>query len=388
MLCGNPKDAAVGATFHPETSDNGWFVCPDNITFDPAGRLWVATDGANDFDLPDGIYGVDTEGPARGLPKLLFTCPHGAEATGPCFTPDGKTLFLSVQHPAEDAETLDKVETLWPDFKDGQPPRPSVVAISRKDGAGDRRVNRTQRRKSPWCCRSPLGDGCLRERRAHAGPEIPARGRSIRLPSSRAGVPPAWRSRSHGLIRPRLRQAQVKLAFLDKRRTLMVLVDGVSAAPGVRRDHVERQLGHRPEHFLAFGRIGLFGGDHVVDHGADRQRAGREACGKRVERAGLHVDGDHAMLPQPGKALQPVGMVEDVAGGRAPDDVIELQRRGPLGGKAKQREVGAWRIVEGPKSCRLIALSLLAACEIDDAAQLQLLGQPAASADADQRLAR
>jgi uncharacterized protein len=134
VLCGNPKDAAVGATFHAETSDSGWFVCPDNISFDPAGRLWVATDGANDFDLPDGVYGVDTEGPARGLPKLLFTCPHGAEATGPCFTPDGKTLFISVQHPAEDAETLDKAETLWPDFKDGQPPRPAVVAVMRKDG--------------------------------------------------------------------------------------------------------------------------------------------------------------------------------------------------------------------------------------------------------------
>ena len=107
---------------------------PDNITFDPAGRLWVATDGANDFNLPDGVYGVDTEGPARGLPKLLFTCPHGAEATGPCFTPDGTTLFLSVQHPSEDAETLDKAQSLWPDFKDGQPPRPSVVAIRRKDG--------------------------------------------------------------------------------------------------------------------------------------------------------------------------------------------------------------------------------------------------------------
>ncbi|WP_263485075.1 DUF839 domain-containing protein [Mesorhizobium sp. ES1-4] len=30
---------------------------------------------------------------------MLFTCPHGAEATGPCFTPDGTPLFLSVQHP-------------------------------------------------------------------------------------------------------------------------------------------------------------------------------------------------------------------------------------------------------------------------------------------------
>ena len=96
--------------------------------------MFVATDGANDFDLPDGIYGVDTEGPARGLPKLLFTCPHGAEATGPCFTPDGKTLFVSVQHPGEDAASLDKVETRWPDFAAGMPPRPAVVAIQRDDG--------------------------------------------------------------------------------------------------------------------------------------------------------------------------------------------------------------------------------------------------------------
>ena len=134
VLAGNPRDAKHGAKFHPATSDNGWFVNPDNLTFDPKGRMFVATDGANDFDIPDGIYGVDTEGPARGLPKLLFTCPHGAEAAGPCFTPDGTTLFVSVQHPAEDAETLDKVETRWPDFKGNNIPRPAVVAIQRAGG--------------------------------------------------------------------------------------------------------------------------------------------------------------------------------------------------------------------------------------------------------------
>lgn len=134
VLCGNPKKPEQGATFNPATSDNGWFVNPDNLTFDPKGRMFVATDGANDFDLPDGVYAVDTEGPARGLPKLLFTCPHGAEATGPCFTPDGSTLFTSVQHPAEDAESLDKIQTLWPDFKPGGLPRPAVVAIQRKGG--------------------------------------------------------------------------------------------------------------------------------------------------------------------------------------------------------------------------------------------------------------
>jgi secreted PhoX family phosphatase len=96
--------------------------------------MFVATDGANDFDIPDGVYGVDTEGAARGLPKLLFTCPMGAEATGPCFTPDGTTLFVSVQHPAEDSATLEELTTRWPDFTGTNLPRPAVVAITRQDG--------------------------------------------------------------------------------------------------------------------------------------------------------------------------------------------------------------------------------------------------------------
>jgi uncharacterized protein len=134
VLAGNPKDAATGATFHPDTTEDGWFVTPDNLTFDPKGRMFVATDGANDFDIADGVYGVDTEGPARGLPKLLFAAPTGAEATGPFFTPDGTTLFVSVQHPGEDSDTLATVSTLWPDFKEGGMPRPAVVAIQRLDG--------------------------------------------------------------------------------------------------------------------------------------------------------------------------------------------------------------------------------------------------------------
>lgn len=135
VLCGNPSDQVHGAKFHPETSTDGWFVNPDNLGFDPKGRMFVATDGANDFDLPDGVYGVDTEGPARGLPKLLFAAPIGAECCSPCFTPDGTTLFVAVQHPAEDSESLESLSTLWPDFKEGGLPRPAVVAIQRMDGS-------------------------------------------------------------------------------------------------------------------------------------------------------------------------------------------------------------------------------------------------------------
>jgi hypothetical protein len=134
VLCGDPKMDAHGARFHEGTTENGWFVNPDNVGFDPRGRMFVATDGANDFGMADGIYGVDTEGPARGLPKLLFAAPMGAECAGPCFTPDGTTLFVSVQHPAEDSESLETVTTLWPDFAPGGLPRPAVVAIRRADG--------------------------------------------------------------------------------------------------------------------------------------------------------------------------------------------------------------------------------------------------------------
>ncbi len=134
VLCGNPQAPEHGARWHSETSESGWFVNPDNLTFDPRGRMFVATDGANEIDLPDGIYGVDTEGPARALPKLLFAAPVGAECCGPCFTPDGRTLFVAVQHPGEDSESLETVSTRWPDFGTDSLPRPTVVAIQREDG--------------------------------------------------------------------------------------------------------------------------------------------------------------------------------------------------------------------------------------------------------------
>jgi secreted PhoX family phosphatase len=145
VKCGDPSVADVGATFSSDTTKDGWFGMPDNCSVDADGRLWVTTDGQGPKSTgrTDGIWAVDTDGDARGTSKLFFRVPVGAEMSGPCFTPDGTTLFLSVQHPGEDGKdwesfgrdpSFEDPVTRWPDFQEGMPPRPSVVAITKQGG--------------------------------------------------------------------------------------------------------------------------------------------------------------------------------------------------------------------------------------------------------------
>jgi secreted PhoX family phosphatase len=147
VRCGDPAVAEIGALWSPETSDNGWFACPDNAAVDAQGRLWISTDQGDSWPTgrADGLYALETEGARRRTAKLFFRCPVGAEMCGPCFTPDQETLFVAVQHPATDAtdrykgferaSTFADPATRWPDFDPNLPPRPSVLAI-RKTGGG------------------------------------------------------------------------------------------------------------------------------------------------------------------------------------------------------------------------------------------------------------
>jgi secreted PhoX family phosphatase len=129
-----------GAKYGPGLSASGWTACPDNICFDPKGRMWIASDQGEaqpKIGIGDGVWATDVTGPGRAVTKFFYRAPTGAELCGPCFTPDGKTFFVAPQHVAADdspESTFDNPTTRWPDFVDSMPPKPSVVAITKADG--------------------------------------------------------------------------------------------------------------------------------------------------------------------------------------------------------------------------------------------------------------
>jgi hypothetical protein len=134
IVAGDPSKPEQQARYANPPSANGWVCAPDNVAFDPKGRVWISTDGQEDAGgFNDSLYAAATRGPSRGATRCFFTAPDGAEVCGPEFTPDGKTLFLSIQHPGE-GSTFDKPSTRWPDNRPDMGPRGTVLAITKNDG--------------------------------------------------------------------------------------------------------------------------------------------------------------------------------------------------------------------------------------------------------------
>lgn len=145
---GDPSVPVTGAQFSEATTSNGWFACPDNLAVDPTGRLWVTTDQGGGWPqisgTADGVWSVGTQGEDRATSAMFYRVPVGAEMCGPCFTPDGETLFVAVQHPGTDGalafgeharpSDFEDPMTRWPDFQPDMPPRPSIVMIRKDDG--------------------------------------------------------------------------------------------------------------------------------------------------------------------------------------------------------------------------------------------------------------
>lgn len=147
------------------------FSNPDNLAFDANGNLWMVCDMStgnhNDPQKPLGIFGnntawfLPTSGPNVGNAYPFAIGPMDTELTGPWFTKDQQTLFLSVQHPGEARGTRQNmaseerefslrttqgeafsqlrqvpIGSNWPSKQPNDPPRPAVVAIRRVDHQG------------------------------------------------------------------------------------------------------------------------------------------------------------------------------------------------------------------------------------------------------------
>jgi secreted PhoX family phosphatase len=90
---------------------------PDNILIDSKGGVWFGTDGnfgtngtADAFYYLDldprhraGVAGVTN--PSFGKAFRVAAVPSDAETTGPAFSADEATIFLSVQHPGEERQS-------------------------------------------------------------------------------------------------------------------------------------------------------------------------------------------------------------------------------------------------------------------------------------------
>ncbi|MBS7807050.1 PhoX family phosphatase [Variovorax sp. PCZ-1] len=141
LLAGDPAAARAEAKGNIK---GDLFGCADGIMFDPAGRLWIQTD-MHASQMYKGEFAnlgnnqMLAYDAATGQCKRFFTGPTNSEVTGGTWTPDGKTLFLNIQHPGETAgDRSDPAEPTkfsnWPDYTQGGRPRSSTVVVRKIDG--------------------------------------------------------------------------------------------------------------------------------------------------------------------------------------------------------------------------------------------------------------
>jgi secreted PhoX family phosphatase len=166
IVCGDPADPSTYFSGF-DKSEVSPISCPDNVAFDLAGNLWIATDGQPEsLGVDDALLAVPVRGKERGHTQQFLAVPTGAETCGPVVGFDDRTALVAVQHPGDvPGASPDAPKSLFPYDGTGQP-RPSVIQIHRTDGRAflpaaevvprRRRVRRQHLEGSPWLCRSPL----------------------------------------------------------------------------------------------------------------------------------------------------------------------------------------------------------------------------------------
>ncbi|MFT3735787.1 MAG: PhoX family phosphatase [Rhodocyclaceae bacterium] len=122
---------------------------PDGLWFDWFGRLWVQTDqigdGSGDW-INIGANSLSCADPNTKEFRRFLTGPNKCEVTGITMTPDGKTLFVGIQHPGEESTAANPTQfSNWPASQwsfasdgvtalPGGRPRSGVVVITKNDG--------------------------------------------------------------------------------------------------------------------------------------------------------------------------------------------------------------------------------------------------------------
>ena len=141
VLAGDPANARAEAKGNIK---GDIFACPDGLLIDARGVLWIETDmhasqmykGELERMANNQMLACDR---STGEIRRFLTGPVNCEITGATLTPDGRTMFINIQHPGETpTDRSDPAEPTkfsnWPDYKAGGRPRSSTVAIRRVDG--------------------------------------------------------------------------------------------------------------------------------------------------------------------------------------------------------------------------------------------------------------
>jgi hypothetical protein len=125
------------------------YGAPDGLWFDDFGRMWVQTDQGGDGTGNFVNLGMDQMvcvDPETKLSRRFLTGAVGCEVTGVVMTPDGRTMFVGIQHPGDNATEANPQQfsrwphSQWAKASDGVTtlppgrPRSGIVVITKDDG--------------------------------------------------------------------------------------------------------------------------------------------------------------------------------------------------------------------------------------------------------------
>ena len=154
-MFGAQADAdATNVNLSSLTDDND-MSSPDGLAFGPNGLIWIQTDDGAYTDVTNcmmlaavpGAYGDGAakdvvsgttttrtyvgKAPGTNLRRFLVG-PVECEITGITWTPDGKAMFVNIQHPGEGG-SLTSITSHFPDGGTSRP-RSATVVITKDDG--------------------------------------------------------------------------------------------------------------------------------------------------------------------------------------------------------------------------------------------------------------